>query len=205
MEKVLGNLKKGLTFIISAPAGTGKTTLARMLIDEFPTVTESVSCTTRPMRRGELADVDYHFLTKEEFEAKISGGEFLEHAEVFGNYYGTLKAHVEKKLHEGRHVVLVIDTQGAMQLKKQKYPATFIFVQPPSMGELRSRLFNRQTEQEETIEKRLAFAEHEIEMADKYDYIITNDNIHRAYDILRSILIAEEHKTERLHGRSLNK
>lgn len=204
MEKTLGNLKKGLVFVISAPAGTGKTTLARMLIDEFPSVTESVSCTTRAMRRSEVPDVDYHFISKEEFKAKINSGEFLEYAEVFGNYYGTLESHVEKQTHEGKHVILVIDTQGAMQLKEKDYPATFIFVQPPSLAELRSRLFHRQTEQEETIEKRLERAKHEIEMASKYDYIITNDNVHRAYDILRSILIAEEHKTERYNGRNLN-
>lgn len=204
MEKILGNLKKGLIFVISAPAGTGKTTLARMLIDEFPSVTESVSCTTRPMRRGEIADVDYHFMSEKEFLTKKDAGEFLECAQVFGYYYGTLKDHVNKKLHEGQHVVLVIDTQGAMQLKQEKYPATFVFIQPPSLAELRSRLFSRQTEAQHDIEQRLEWAEHELDMAEQYDYIITNENIHHAYEILRSILIAEEHKTERYHGRSLN-
>ncbi|NGX26771.1 MAG: Guanylate kinase [Chlamydiae bacterium] len=205
MEKVLGNLQKGLVFVISAPAGTGKTTLARMLIDEFPCVTESISCTTRPSRKGEMKDVDYHYIPKEEFTAKIDAGEFLEYAEVFGQYYGTLKFTVEKKLREKEHVILVIDTQGAMLLHEQNYPAVFIFIQPPSMGELRSRLFNRKTEEEEHIEERLKWAEHEIEMAKKYDYIITNDNLHRAYEILRSIFIAEEHKTERYNGRSFDK
>jgi guanylate kinase len=202
MEKVLGNLKTGLIFVISAPAGTGKTTLARMLIDEFPCVKESISCTTRPMRNGELPDVDYHFMKKDEFAAKLAAGEFLEHAEVFGNSYGTLKSSVEKRLHAGEHVILVIDTDGAMQLKNKSQDAVYIFIKPPSMGELRARLFNRKTEKEEHIEERLKRAEHEIEMAGHYDYVITNDNLHRAYDILRSIFIAEEHKTERNHGRN---
>lgn len=201
MEKILGNLKTGLVFVISAPAGTGKTTLARMIADEFPSVTESISCTTRKMRKGELADVDYHFTSKSEFEKKIAAGEFLEYAEVFGEYYGTLKSHVEKKLRSGEHVILVIDTQGALKLKESGYPATYIFVQPPSMGELRARLFNRKTEEELAIEERLKWAEHEVEMAKNYDYIITNDNLHRAYEILRSVLVAEEHKTERYDGR----
>lgn len=204
MEKVLGNLKKGLVFVISAPAGTGKTTLARMLMDEFLSVKESISCTTRPLRKQEIPDLDYHFLTKEEFEKKIAVGEFLEYAEVFGSYYGTLKAQVEQKRELGQHVVLVIDTQGAKQLKETGYPAIFIFVQPPSLAELRLRLFHRKTEPEEGIEERLRRAEEEIKMATQYDYIIVNDNLHRAYDILRSILIAEEHKTERYHGRQLN-
>jgi len=202
MERILGNLKKGLIFVISAPAGTGKTTLARMLIDEFPCVKESISCTTRPPRKGEIEDVDYHFIQKKEFSEKVETGELLEHAEVFGNHYGTLRSSVEKNLLSGEHVILVIDTEGAQQLKKQKTGAVFIFIQPPSMGELRSRLFNRKTEKEEHIEERLKRAEHEIEMAGHYDYVITNDNLHRAYEILRSIIIAEEHKTERINGRS---
>ncbi|MDN3505680.1 MAG: guanylate kinase [Simkaniaceae bacterium] len=205
MESLLGNLKKGLIFVVSAPAGTGKTTLARMLIDEFPCVKESISCATRKPRKGEIADVDYHFMENDEFESKVKAGEFLEHAEVFGNHYGTLNTSIEKNLKNGEHVILVIDTDGAMQLKKQKTDAVFIFIKPPSMGELRARLFNRKTENEELIEERLKRAEHEIEMAPQYDYVIVNDNLHRAYEILRSIFIAEEHKTERINGRSYDK
>jgi len=201
MESLLGTLSKGITFVISAPAGTGKTTLARMLMDEFHSVMESVSCTTRKKRLGEVEGKDYHFMDRELFDQKVTNGEFLEHAEVFGEQYGTLKGHVEKQLHEGKHILLVIDTQGAMQLKKSGFPAVFIFIRPPSMGELRARLFNRQTEQIEHIEERLAWAEKELEMASHYDYIVINDNLHRAYEILRSILIAEEHKKERYNDR----
>lgn len=205
MESLLGTLSKGITFVISAPAGTGKTTLARMLMDEFPSITESVSCTTRKIRTGEVEGKDYHFMERAEFEEKVKKGDFLEHAEVFGEHYGTLKTHVEKKLHFGQHVLLVIDTQGAMQLKKNSFPAVFIFIRPPSMGELRARLFNRKTEKEEHIEERLEWAEHELELAEEYDYIVINDNLHRAYEILRSILIAEEHKKERYNERNTYK
>jgi len=201
MEKILGSLTKGFAVVLSAPAGTGKTTLARMLLDEFPSVSESISCTTRPMRPGEIADKDYHFMTDIEFDEKEKQGQFLEHAKVFGHRYGTLKEHVEKKLNQGQHVILVIDTQGAVQLKKMGYEAIYIFIRPPSLAELRSRLFNRKTEKENLIEERLAWAVHELEMAEQYDYIVTNDNLHRAYEILRSILISEEHKTKRYHDR----
>lgn len=201
MEKLLGSLTKGFVIIMSAPAGTGKTTLSRMLQDEFPCMSESISCTTRPIRPGEIADKDYHFMSKGEFEGKEREGEFLEHVQVFGHHYGTLKEDVDKKLRQGQHVILVIDTQGALNLKKSGYKAVYIFIRPPSLAELRSRLFNRKTEQEEHIEERLAWAVHELEMAEEYDYIVTNDNLHRAYEILRSILISEEHKTKRYHDR----
>ena len=189
---------------MSAPAGTGKTTLARMLMDEFPCISESISCTTRPPRKGEIPEKDYHFMNRDEFDAKVQAGEFLEHAEVFGSAYGTLKSHIEKKINDGKHVLLVIDTQGAMQLKKTGFPAVFVFIKPPSMAELRSRLFNRQTEEKKDIEERLHWAEAEIEKAMEYDYIVINDNLHRAYDILRSIVIAEEHKKKRFHVRKTN-
>lgn len=205
MEKILGNLQKGLIFVLSAPAGTGKTTLTRMLMSEFSMVTGSVSCTTRAKRKHEIEGVDYHFVSKSLFEEKVKADEFLEYAEVFGHYYGTLKTEIDKKIHEGRHILLVIDTQGALELQKKKIPAVYIFIQPPSLGELRSRLFQRQTEEQSHIEERLAWAQHELKMAEYYDYIIVNDNIHHAYDILRSILIAEEHKMERYHGRIFNK
>lgn len=190
---------------MSAPAGTGKTTLARMLMDEFPSISESISCTTRPIRSGEIPEKDYHFMSEAEFQQKEEEGQFLEYATVFGHRYGTLKEHVEKKLENGQHVILVIDTQGAIQLKKMEYPAIYVFIRPPSLAELRARLFNRKTEAEKHIEERLAWAVHELEMAKHYDYIVTNDNLHRAYEILRSILISEEHKTKRYHDRKLDK
>lgn len=194
-QKLLGNLSKGLNFVISAPAGTGKTTLVQMLTKEFSCVVRSVSCTTRPHRHGESHEKDYHFLSGQEFEKRIKDGDFLEYAKVFGYYYGTSREFVEKEQTMGRHVFLVIDTQGAMQLKKQGFPAVFIFVSPPSLAELKERLIKRKTESMEIIEERLAWAKQEIAMIPEYDYHIVNDNLQNAYAILRSIVIAEEHKT----------
>ena len=191
--------------MLSAPAGTGKTTLVRMLLDEFPSVAVSVSCTTRAPRPEEVRDRDYHFLSKKEFQEKIEAGEFLEYAEVFGHYYGTSRIEVEKLQSQGKHVILVIDTQGGMQLMEKKVPAAFIFVKPPSFAELRERLFKRRTESADLIEQRLSWAEKEIEAGNHYDYQIVNDNLHHAYDILRSILIAEEHNIRRHNERPKRK
>ncbi len=196
-EHLLGSLSKGLVFVLSAPAGTGKTTLVRMLRDEFPCVTESISCTTRAPRPAEAAGKDYHFLSKEAFERKIQEGDFLEYAQVFGSYYGTSKEYVIGQQAKGKHVMLVIDTQGAMQLKKQQFPAIFIFVSPPSLQELRERLLKRQADSMESVEQRLSWAEQEMALIPHYDYHIVNDDLQIAYGILRSILIAEEHKIGR--------
>lgn len=199
-KKVLGNLSKGLLFVISAPAGTGKSTLVDMILEEFPNeIAESCSCTTRLPRPGEVSDKHYAFLSDDEFEKKIFNQEFLEHAKVFGSYYGTRKEEVNRLLEEGKHVVLVIDTQGAMKIKG-KLQAIFIFISPPSFDELRRRLFNRRTESEEKIQERLLWAKQEISLANRYDYQIVNDNLHITYQILRSIFIAEEHKNR--HKRS---
>jgi guanylate kinase len=196
-QKLLGNLSKGFVFVLSAPAGTGKTTLVRMLAQEFSCIYESVSCTTRPPRPDEVNGKDYYFLSKKEFENKIRQGDFLEYAEVFGYYYGTSYAHVFEQQEMGKHVFLVIDTQGAMQLKKKNFPAVYIFLSPPSLEELKERLIKRKTENIEVIEKRLSWAKAEIEMMANYDYHIVNDNLNQAYVILRSIVIAEEHHIQK--------
>lgn len=195
-HKLLGNLSKGLVFVMSAPAGTGKTTLVRLLTDEFSCVSGSISCTTRTPRKGEIPGKDYYFLSVSDFEEKMKAGEFLEHAKVFNNYYGTSKVHVQKLQEMGKHVILVIDTQGAMQLKENKFPATFIFVSPPSLEALRERLFTRQTESLSVIEERLSWAKKEMSLSRSYDYHIINDNLQVAYDALRCILVAEEHRTK---------
>jgi len=197
VQKLLGNLPKGLCFVLSAPAGTGKTTLVRMLSQEFPCVCESISCTTRPPRQGEVEGKDYHFLSKGEFEEKICHGDFLEHAEVFGYYYGTSRIFVLKQQEVGKHVFLVIDTQGAIQLKQKEFPAVYVFLSPPSLEELKERLVGRKTESMEAIEKRLSWAKAEMAMRAGYDYHIVNDSLNQAYAILRSIVIAEEHRVQR--------
>lgn len=194
-EKLLGNLHVGRVFILSAPAGTGKTTLVRMLMKEFDAVIESVSCTTRAPRPSEVEGIDYHFLTEQQFLSRVASNDFLEYAQVFGNYYGTSKEFVEKMQQSGKHVVLVIDTQGAMKLKAQGYKATYIFLSPPSLDELKHRLEKRKTEDEETMKKRLSWAAKEMNLSSEYDYLIVNKDLQIAYGVLRSILIAEEHKT----------
>lgn len=204
-KKVLGNLKKGLIFVISAPAGTGKSTLVEMLLTEFPdSIAESCSATTRRPRPGEVNEKHYQFISQERFERLIEAGEFIEYASVFGNYYGTRKKEVEDLLSQGKHVLLVIDTQGAMQMK-EKVEAIFIFISPPSLDELKKRLIRRQTEDEEMIEHRLSFAKKELNCAKEYNYHIINDNLQITYQIIRSILIAEEHKVRSTKEENGNK
>jgi guanylate kinase len=193
MHKLLGGLKEGLIFVLSAPAGTGKTTLVRMLCEEFDCVQESVSFTTRSARANEVPGRDYFFISVAEFEKRIADNDFLEYAKVFGNYYGTSRSLVEQQRKMGKYVVLIIDTQGALQLMG-RLQAVFIFLIPPSMSELRRRLENRKSDSPEVIEQRLSWAESEIAIANRYDYQIINDHLKTAYEVLRSILIAEEHK-----------
>ncbi len=190
---VLGNVKRGRMFIVSAPAGTGKTTLVRMLTAEFSCVVESVSFTTRAPRACEVPGCDYHFISTEEFEARIREGEFLEHAKVFEYHYGTSRKTVESSLASGKHVILVIDTQGALQLMGT-CDAVFIFIRPPNMEELRKRLSARSSETPAAIEQRLSWAAKEIALKSRYEYEIVNETLDVAYDVLRAIVIAEEHK-----------
>jgi len=194
MSKILGNCSQGLVFIVSAPAGTGKTTLVRKLAQEFSCIYQSVSCTTRSPRPGEVEGKDYHFLSKEAFKKGMDQGDFLEFAEVFGYDYGSSRSLVEAKQREGMHVFLVIDTQGAKILRESGFSAISIFVSPPSLLELERRLTERKTDSSQVIEKRLAWAKKELEEVEHYDYHIINDQLEDAYQVLRSIVIAEEHR-----------
>ena len=196
-QKLLGNLKKGSFFIVSAPAGGGKTTLTRMLTKEFNSVIESVSFTSREPRKDEKEGIDYFFVSKEAFEKKIKDGDFLEHAKVFDHYYGTSKAFVEKNLFDKKHVVLVIDTQGAMKLKN-KIECTYIFISPPSIDTLKERMKKRADIDEKEIEKRISWANEEMKQIPNYDYNITNIDLDISYEELRAIFIAEEHKVKNL-------
>jgi guanylate kinase len=197
LSKLLGNLKEGLIFVISAPAGTGKTTLVEILTQEFSCVVRGITSTTREPRPGEVEGRDYFFLTEEAFQKKVEAGVFLEHATVFGHHYGSSKEFVQHEQKKGRHVVLVLDTQGALKLKG-KLAATFIFITPPSLSHLQERLLKRKTESAQKIEERMSWARHELEQIVEYDYHIVNDNLEIAYTVLKSILIAEEHKTRRI-------
>ena len=184
------DLKKGKLFVISAPSGTGKTTLADRLTEEIPSVIRSVSWTTRKAREGESDGVDYTFVSRDEFQKAVTDGEFLEYAEIYGYLYGTNRGWVEKRLNQGLHVLLVIDTQGAQQIK-EKTDAVLIFIQPPSFEELERRLRGRKSESEGGVAKRLQLAKHELNLASVYDYNIINDDVDDAYQELKKILIFE--------------
>jgi guanylate kinase len=189
---------KGLLIVISAPSGTGKTTLCHMLLKEFKDLEFSISYTTRKPREGEVNGKDYFFVNKETFQKMIDEGDFLEWAEVYGNFYGTSKSQILRALNEGKDILLDIDTQGALNVKENFPEAVLIFILPPSLEELERRLRNRGTDDEETIKKRLRIAREEIKKALLYDYLIINDNLEVAFEKLKSIITAEKCKTERL-------
>lgn len=194
MDPLLGTHEKGLIFVVSAPAGTGKTTLVDMLVKEFPSVLANVSYTTRLPREGEIEGVHYHFITESEFARKLAAADFLESVKLYDVSYGSSRGWVEEQTGKGFHVILVIDTQGALHLK-EFLNAVYIFINPPSLEVLKDRLIKRQTESSEMLEKRLAWAAQELQAARHYDYQITNDDLAIAYQVLRSILIAECHRT----------
>ena len=182
---------RGLLFVVSAPSGTGKTTVVERLVQIFPDLGLSRSYTSRPMRSGEKDGVDYNFITRERFEAMIADDAFLEWADVFGNLYGTGKADAERELAAGRDLVLVIDVQGARQVRSHGANAIGIFVLPPSFEALERRLRGRSKDSEEAIRKRLATARREIRAVAEYEYVIVNDELEACVDRLRAIVLAE--------------
>ncbi len=191
---------KGLLVVVSAPSGTGKTTLCHMLLKEFENMEFSVSYTTRLPRKGEVNGKDYFFVSKEEFERMVEEGDFLEWANVYGNLYGTSKSQVLRALNEGKDILLDIDVQGALQVKKNLPEAVLIFIMPPSFDELERRLRHRGTDSEDVIKRRLETAKEEIKKAVYYDYIVVNDVLEVAFDKLKSIVTAEKCRTDRLKG-----
>ena len=187
--------RKGMTLVISGPSGSGKSTLYHAVAPLAGGIEFSVSCTTRAPREGEKDGVDYYFISREEFEARVARGEFAEHAEVHGNFYGTLKSELSGRTARGADVVLDIDVQGADQLRRlaredEAFRRTleFVFVAPPSYAELERRLRARGTESEETLARRLANAKREMQCADRYDYLIVNDNREEAADRLLALI-----------------
>lgn len=185
----------GRLIVFSAPSGCGKgTMLAEILKNEDYCV--SVSATTRQPREGETDGVNYYFLSKGDFLQKVADSEFLEYAEYCNNYYGTLISEVDGKLSEGKNVILEIEVQGAMKIREKRPDAVFVFIAPPSISELRRRLRKRGTETEEVIEKRVSQAAGELSYADKYDYVIVNDDLDDAVSDFFAVMRAEKLRTK---------
>lgn len=195
----------GHLYIVAAPSGAGKTTLVRLLLEKDPDINVSISSTTRLPRTGESDGREYHFVGVQNFLDMVSQGEFLEWAEVHGNYYGTSKRWIEKEMEAGRDVLLEIDWQGAQQVRKVFPKAIGIFILPPSLEELKSRLSGRGTDSAETIARRIAAARDEMRHVDEFDYVIINDDLQQALDNLKSIVCASrlQYTTQRQRYSSL--
>lgn len=177
-------------FIISAPSGSGKSTLVNEVLKQVPGLEFSVSYTTRPSRGSEKSGREYYFISRPEFDQMIAEDEFLEYADVFGNYYGTARCFLREAEQTGKDLLLDIDVQGAEQIKKKLSEAVSIFILPPNRKELESRLRNRSLDTVKVIERRLATAAREIENYAKYDYILVNDRLEDSIELLKSILLA---------------
>lgn len=193
--------RNGLVFVLSGPSGTGKTSLYRQLLKNCDNLTFSVSCTTRPPRDGECHGTDYYFLSRKEFQQHIKAADFLEHAEVHGNLYGTLKSEVENHLKCGEDILLDIDVQGAQQIrsvtqdKKWAAAVVFLFVGPPSLQELERRLRGRGTDAEDVIRRRLRNSTRELALWREYDYLVVNEDLEKAEVELQQIVQAARCQT----------
>ncbi|MGE5503547.1 MAG: guanylate kinase [Actinomycetota bacterium] len=193
--------RRGLMLVMSSPSGAGKTTISRQLLARDPWIAMSVSATTRPPRPGEVDGKDYHFLTVERFHQMLEAGEFLEHARVFDNFYGTPKAPVEQVLASGRDVLFDIDWQGTQQLAQNaRADLVSIFVLPPSVEELERRLRSRAQDSDEVVRKRMAKAGDEMSHWREYDYIILNTEVERSVANVQAILASERLRRDRQAG-----
>ena len=195
-------MDRGTLYVISAPSGAGKTSLVKALLASMDGIEVSVSHTTRAMRPGEVDGRDYHFVDAERFLAMVVDGDFLEHAQVFDNYYGTSRQAVQEPLQRGRDVILEIDWQGAQQVRKLFPDCRSIFILPPSKAALRERLTGRGQDSEAIIERRLRDAEADMSHYREFDFVVVNDDFEQALSELRAIVIAQrltlERQTERL-------
>ncbi|HVL69211.1 MAG TPA: guanylate kinase [Vicinamibacterales bacterium] len=182
---------RGQLFVVSAPSGTGKTTVVERLVQVVPNLALSRSYTSRTARAGETDGVDYNFVSRERFEHMIAANDFLEWADVFGNLYGTCASDVHREITDGRDIVLVIDVQGARQVRQRHAGTIGIFVMPPSFEVLEQRLRGRSKDPEEAMQRRLRTARNEVAAFAEYDYVIVNDELEACVDRLRAIVLAE--------------
>ncbi|WP_238882539.1 guanylate kinase [Clostridium sp. YIM B02551] len=189
---------RGLLIVISGPSGAGKGTICKALLEKNDDLFISVSATTRNPRAGEIDGVNYYFLDKDSFKEKINSGDFLEYAEVYGNYYGTPKSKVEEMLLSGKDVILEIDIQGALKVKENSQEGIFVFILPPSMEELKKRIIKRGSETEESLMTRFKSAYQEINYVSTYNYAVVNDEVHEAVKKIESILTAERCRVDRI-------
>ncbi|WP_284776682.1 guanylate kinase [Agrobacterium sp. lyk4-40-TYG-31] len=193
--------RRGLMLVISSPSGAGKSTIARNLLEKDKNISLSVSVTTRARRQSEIDGIHYHFISNRDFERMREGEELLEWAEVHGNFYGTPREPVEAAMEEGKDMLFDIDWQGAEQLQdKMKADVVSIFILPPTMTELQSRLHRRAEDTEEVIQTRLANSRSEIEHWRDYDYVILNDDLQAAFEAIEAIVKAERVRRDRRHG-----
>ncbi len=188
--------KNGVIIAVSAPSGTGKTTIVKKILSDFPELIFSISATTRKKRDYETEGVEYFFISEEEFKSKIEKGEFIEWEKFYDYYYGTFKSYIEQNINNGKSVIVEIDVKGALELKKIYPDSVLIFIYPPSLDELEKRLTNRQTENETDLKKRIKRAKMELSLKDKFDYFIENDDLEKAIleteSLIKKIIYEEE-------------
>ena len=192
MRRMMKLKDRGMLMVLSGPSGSGKNTVLTRLLADTHDLYLSVSATTRSPRDGEIDGVNYHFVTKNEFEKMLASGDILEHTKYCGNYYGTLKNKVLEQLESGNSVILEIEVEGGMQVKKAFPEAVLVFLTAPSLDEVKLRLINRQTESIEVINERIARAKKELEAAKAYDYLVINDSVEKAACELDAIITAEK-------------
>ncbi len=190
-------MEEGLLLILSAPSGTGKTTVRNALLEETDDLRKAITTTTRPPRPGEVDGEDYFFLSEDEFKKRLEEERFLEHAVIYGNYYGSGRDYIEGELAAGRDVILVVDAQGARAIQETDLPVVFIYLLPPSLRELRRRLEGRKTDSAEVIEKRFAQAQKEIAYLKEYDYCLICDDVDVTVADIKAIIRAEKCRVER--------
>ena len=204
MENIIKSKEKGNLIVISGPSGSGKGTIIKELLSINKNLWLSISMTTRNIRPGDIPNESYYFLTREEFESRIKEDKFLEYAEYNGNYYGTPKDKIEDYLNKGIDVILEIEIQGALKIKKKVKDAIFIFIMPPSLKELKRRLIGRNTETIDKVISRFTTAYKEINEVTKYNYVVVNDEIHNSVEKVNSIIISEKCRVDRIEEIYLN-